>query len=231
MLFKSLGTMWRFAKLPTKQDTMKRFVSYRKNCKFFNKPRCDASALHQTECYKDIKAGRVLPDHPLQDLWYKKECCDDPCQDAYVRFDDLYYFVSDKKERKYTRTWRECPKTLRVCKRVCCFDGKERAPPLPKRPKDAVIDTACPADPNCMALTGNCPKIASQGCRPARKIPSCRKEKRPADCYKFCTPFPSFSECQRDQPPRRHPIECPCLNLPMNCELRGVKLPPKLPRC
>lgn len=143
-------------------------------------------------------------------------CCGDPCPDAIVPFDKLYYRRSDKAKRSYQQTWYECPELLIKPKVICTL--KPIKPKFKKRPRKERPPTATKQDV-CLQSKTKCPYIKMARCRSGRKPPSCLTQRKPSKCLKRKAPYPSFSECKHSPCVPKRPIECNCLAVPSICEV------------
>ncbi|XP_014102176.1 uncharacterized protein [Bactrocera oleae] len=138
------------------------------------------------------------------------ECCDNPCIDMYPRFDDLYYAPSEK-NRPYQQTWCEFG-NLRIKKRPrCCYEEFDIPMPKRRKPKRGPSVDLCEVARQCPNVSPKCVKLVWPGCRTNKCTFKCNYYPPPKDCLKICTPYPSFSECDRDLPKPLHPVECNCL--------------------
>lgn len=158
---------------------------------------------------------------PLYEQWnYPPECCPQ-CEE--VRFDVIYYRPSNK-FRDYQRTWWEC--APRVVPKKVCFSYDAIPPEFEKRERPIYPASLCTPEDQKNRLecinnkSGGCMRLAMPCCRVAARFPpDCTKERRKTDCAKPKCPFPSFSECSREDlamlPVR--PPECRCLEDPYKC--------------
>ncbi|XP_018792461.1 PREDICTED: uncharacterized protein LOC108971087 [Bactrocera latifrons] len=138
------------------------------------------------------------------------ECCPNPCIDMYPRFDDLYYAPSEK-NRRYQQTWCEFG-SLRITKQPrCCYEELDIPMPKRRKPKRGRSIDLCEVARKCPNVSPKCVKLVWPGCRTNKCTFKCSYYPPPKDCLKICTPYPSFSECERDLPKPLHPVECNCL--------------------
>ncbi|ALC47289.1 CG33340 [Drosophila busckii] len=156
-----------------------------------------------------------LPKPPS--IWLNPFCDEDAVYCPFnPRFDDIYYVESDKAKRKYWQTWVSCPPLKMKKKKICCFQ-KLKHPPMRKRKIKPV--TACPQPVDCANERDlKCKKLKRRCHRAGRMPPDCIPTKRPLDCTKPLTPYPSFSECTRMKPGALPLSECICWRTPMLCE-------------
>ncbi|XP_037951116.1 uncharacterized protein LOC119681887 [Teleopsis dalmanni] len=194
----------------------KRFINYRKDCAIRIEPRCSEENIKKSKCMKDklADAKNKKKEYPFKNLIYRPECCVDICPDPFPRFDDLYYKESDKKTRIYMRTWANCEPPPPPKKLTCRF--KKTLLPLNKR--EELPDVACwqPCEPKGPK---KCTRICLPGCKKARHPSKCFVIKKPSDCKKRCTKYPSFSECKRPPLRKGRPVECNCLKAASLCEV------------
>lgn len=197
---------------------------------------CVSSELARHICREKESNSKNNP-APFQSMWkthnlktevppqymqwnYPPECCPQ-CEE--VRFDVIYYRPSNK-FRDFQRTWWECsPRVLP--KKVCCFwdaippEFEKRQRPICPRslctPEDQKNRLAC-----INKKSGGCMRLAMPCCRVAARFPpDCTKERKKTDCSKPKCPFPSYSECDREDLavlPER-PAECRCLDDTFKC--------------
>lgn len=173
----------------------------------------------KTEKPKEKKEKKKKTSAAKDSMWYDPECEFEPCEMPYQRYDVEFYRISDKRKRKYQVTWDECPRLIIKPKKVCVSDGVKRKI---KRRKRAVLKPRCnPVKPlPCPELGAGkvCPKIVLPGCKSARNPPTCQVGRMRKKCKKIKTPYPSFSECQREATIPAPPNECNCLDSISLCE-------------
>nr|XP_016928099.1 uncharacterized protein LOC108008712 [Drosophila suzukii] len=171
------------------------------------------------QCYMAIRRSENRCNQPRLKL-PRAECLDDPCGDQELPMDLDHYTPSDKKKRKYQRTWCECyliPKAA--------VQAKKKYPNRPRRKFDCptVSQVEC-RDEDMFAESARtkpeklievnrigdwpCCKIPSPGCPEARKPPSCDVGRIPSCCKKRRTQYPSFSECKKELLDPIMPCEC-----------------------
>ncbi|KAH8290747.1 hypothetical protein KR054_005600 [Drosophila jambulina] len=161
---------------------------------------------NQVPCYKALNRSENRCNQPRLKEMLSLECIDDPCGLAPMPIDLENYTPSDKKQRKYQRTWCECfvlptkfvnPKKSypnrprRQLRQIAssgeCVEVENVAGKSRKKP-ERLIDVK--------KLEWPCCKIAAPGCKPARPDPKCSPFFPPSCCKKRRTQYPSFSECQ-----------------------------------
>ncbi|KAH8247029.1 hypothetical protein KR032_007348 [Drosophila birchii] len=163
---------------------------------------------------KKKPAGTKVPS-----MWLNPFCePEDPYCPFNPRFDDIYYVESDKAKRKYWQTWVACPPIQIKPKKICCFANAKAAPVKRRKPAAKPV-TACEQECPKEKDEGDCPKLARRCHRDGRKPPSCKPDRRPSNCVKPLTPYPSYSECQKPKMRPLPPVECLCLKTPMMCEV------------
>lgn len=160
-------------------------------------------------------------ERPQYSKWnYPSECCPQ-CEE--VRFDVIYYRPSNK-FRVFQRTWWECS-PREVPKRVC-YSYDAIPPEFERRARPIYPSSLCTPEDQKNRLdcinkkSGGCMRLAMPCCRVAARFPpDCTKERRKTHCSKPKCPFPSFSECSREDlavlPVR--PAECRCLEETSKC--------------
>uniref|UniRef100_A0A1B0AAZ4 Uncharacterized protein n=1 Tax=Glossina pallidipes TaxID=7398 RepID=A0A1B0AAZ4_GLOPL len=170
-----------------------------------------------------------------------------------IRHDMEYYHSSDKLKRKYQQTWDECGAIKRK-RKICCFDDLPEASPACTERRKLKVQSAVPGDDGkfkidyellkkCMNKSikkipkeiPRCLKIRLACCQPVAKNLKC-KGKPASKCKKTCTPYPSYSECQRPPTRKRRPVECKCTRMEAGCIVveflkRKIQfnIPPPLP--
>ncbi|EDW89335.1 uncharacterized protein LOC6528580 [Drosophila yakuba] len=161
----------------------------------------------------------------MRSMWYIPDCEYEPKCDMPVRYDIQHYRISDKDARQYQVTWNECPRMVIKPKKVCIHSKRPRPKPC-RRQRKTVVATARPSMPMLNPMeckkpedSSPCPRWTLPCCKPARIPPSCHRERRPTDCTKRPAPYPSFSECKREELTKAPPTECLCLKVPMVCEM------------
>ncbi|XP_054736881.1 uncharacterized protein LOC129243698 [Anastrepha obliqua] len=179
-----------------------------RKCKPYKIPICSEEALAAKRktrpCQKKIKPSDLT----------NPECCVNPCIEMHPRFDDLYYAPSEK-NKLYQQTWCEFEE-LRIMKRpICCYEQFDI--PLPERRKlerkDIPPSSLCEIAKQCPnSVHPKCVKIVWPGCRTRKCEFKCHNFRSPSDCLKVCTPYPSFSECDRYFGKPLPPVECDCLS-------------------
>ncbi|XP_017024449.1 uncharacterized protein [Drosophila kikkawai] len=156
-------------------------------------------------CYKALIRSENRCNQPRLKLMIE-ECLDDPCGMEELPMDLDHYTPSDKKKRKYQRTWCECyvlPNKFVQMKK--CYPNRPRRKLARSRTKvDCVEATNVKAagrrKPEKLVDIKRsewpCCKIVAPGCKPARADPSCKQIFPPSCCKKRRTQYPSFSECK-----------------------------------
>lgn len=202
----------------TRSFTMSSIAASRKNCIFLEYPECSKEALA-----KKFKNKKCTPFVPTRE---QLECCDDdPCKiDFLPRFDTMYYRPSNK-NRKYQRTWAECPKLRIEPKQVCCHVQYDYRKPTrrTRRPKGSIqtVKNVCERTQSCQNLHNQrCARINWPGCSRLKCKVDCKIFRPPEVCKKVCAPYPSYSECQRSRPKPLRPVECNCWKIPFICFLK-----------
>lgn len=178
------------------------------------------------------------------------------CPDLVPRLDDTHYHPTNKETRVYTKTWNTCEPIFRN-RRVCCFEDLcDQRPPLEKRAKRFVPETAKERDSDefkanytlirsCLpdrrknsnvSTKRRCVKIVMPCCRKVAKSLKCKIIREPKKCLKECCPYPSFSECDHVELRPQSPQECPCTEIVNQCDInrfivikKKFNLPPPLP--
>jgi len=219
------------------------------NCKTLSSVQCRFKGIRSTPGFNPCL-------HVLEDV--KKKCSKAECILEYPRFDDIHYKSSDKSKKEYQQTWCEPPELVIKEKNKCleplrfeAIDPERRA-----RQKDAAESKnkdSCKniiSDPEkrmkldlmgCQISVDNtkvksrCPKIQMPGCKLARDPPECTITNLAKPC-KTCTPYPSFSECQKG-PIKMLPIT-ECRREASLCEAfreflkkSGIEKPAKIDLC
>lgn len=136
------------------------------------------------------------------------ECLIDPCGAADLPLDLDNYTPSDKRKRKYQRTWCECyllPK--KHAKTEKCYPerprrklAKLRSKAVKCRDEDINPPDAGRLKPEKLIEVTRigpwpCCKIVAPGCEAGRRPPSCDAGRMVSCCKKRRTQYPSFSEC------------------------------------
>ncbi|XP_036334146.1 uncharacterized protein LOC118744866 [Rhagoletis pomonella] len=202
--------------LPTKAKKAPSKPKLKRKCKLQKIAICSEEALAAKRKTRPCKE-KIIPSN-LEN----PECCNNPCVEMHPRFDDLYYAPSEK-NKPYQQTWCEFS-GFRIEKHpTCCYEQDDI--PLPKRRKlghkdisqSQVRDIArqCPNN-----LNPKCWKIIWPGCRTKKCDFKCHDFPGPQDCLKVCTPYPSFSECDKPLPKALPPVECDCLNTKGYCPMQ-----------
>lgn len=172
-------------------------------------------------------------------------------KDCILRLDNLHYKPSDKNSRKYQMTWEPCPSSVKRRRKICCFESAKLPTHCKGSKRSTSSKSACESeDANlkqdyhllkmCLGKkiekVSKCEKIVMPYCPAVAKITRCARVRLPTDCQKVCTPYPSYSECQKDPGKKPHPRECGCLSNAMVCESmrfferkKKFSLPPDLP--
>ncbi|XP_037892133.1 uncharacterized protein LOC119639034 [Glossina fuscipes] len=175
---------------------------------------------------KELKlTDKIFTTKTKNSMWEFPECCGNICRQMPIRFDELYYKMSNKRTRKYPQTWVTPPK-LRI-KLAEIYPPLCRASPVPKRirrPRKKI--TPCRAADYSGGDLMPCLLMP----KPLCKLMVCEVNKKPKKCgrnaflikppkgKKQPTPYPCFSECKRVKPRPLRPIECKCLDKPSMCE-------------
>lgn len=190
----------------------------RKDCVFYTHPKCSEEVL--------AKKRKIKKCVPFDPVCTPIECCYDfPCKtNLYPPFDDLYYRPSDK-NRRYQRTWAECPKLRLEPRPVCCYEHFDYRKPKRRRRRctegEYSPNVECAMRKLCPNLDmKKCPRLNLPGCSKFKCNTKCKRTRLPEDCKKVCTPYPSFSECKRDRPKPLRPVECKCWVIPDGCYYR-----------
>ncbi|XP_036333616.1 uncharacterized protein LOC118744595 [Rhagoletis pomonella] len=196
--------------MPTLYNTQQRSLVSNKTEKvsrphcLYLEPRCSKDKMKKVTCKKR--------EFPLD--FNFDECCKG-CKDVLPRFDDLYYKPSDKSERKYQQTWSECPDIFIVPMKLCCTEyyavSKMEKRKHKKLEVDQLEDIVVRLCRN--KLSARCSKISWPGCKAVRDPPKCTATKKSSGCSKICTPYPSYSECEKKSPKFLRPAECKCLKV------------------
>lgn len=201
--------------------------SYRKDCSKQRYLPPKSVSLHKCDEVSSKRNPRN-DQEPFKTYWENMECCVEECPDQFPRFDQLYDTTTDKRKKKYTVTWVECPGPCRL-KKTCYKQG---ASPIPFKKRDPCERprTACPLPPCALEKGGSCTKINICGCRPARDPPKCVIPRKKTDCVRYKTQCPSFSECKKVKIRDPAMVECRCWQY-SNCQvmdaLKKQKGPPK----
>ncbi|EDW60835.1 uncharacterized protein Dvir_GJ20641 [Drosophila virilis] len=159
---------------------------------------------------------------PLVSMWKIENCEPDLCT-LDLRYDMKYYRISDKKKRKYQVTWNECPRLLVKPRKVCLYEKMVR--PKIERRKHAKVLPVPQVAKSCIALLAKdtCVYVKAPCCKVGRRPPKCRAAfPTPGQCEKRKTPYPSFSECQKDAVIPLPPAECKCLSAFALCDAWAV---------
>ncbi|BFG06016.1 uncharacterized protein DMAD_04616 [Drosophila madeirensis] len=159
----------------------------------------------------------------------RKKCLADPCALDYPATDLKYYRPGDKLKRKYQRTWVECVVKRRKRKAKCYYKPLKFRRRQRKQPKSRTVCKMVPCNAgapklNLMGCTksmgGPCPKITMPYCKEVYSSTRCKVgTRKPGQCRKRLTKYPSFSECLIDPLPEAPPIECKCLERPSMCSV------------
>ncbi|XP_037956387.1 uncharacterized protein LOC119686012 [Teleopsis dalmanni] len=217
----SLASNELLKKIPNVSPMIHRCFNYRKDCGKFREPKCHPKTLKESKCAKDKAKREALAKKdalgfPYYHLIYNPICCNEICPEPFPRFDDLYYVESDKLKRKYPRTWKECLNYPEKRRPVCDW-RKAKAIPYDKRVRKPHGE---PCDCGIVIEKAEkCKKIVSKGCKPVKDPPSCALARKPTDCKKICTQYPSFSECQKPPFKKARIVECDCLKSQSLCTL------------
>lgn len=194
------------------------------------------------------KKKKSEPKEPFKSMWETIPGWGE--QDCILRLDNVHYKPSDKNTRVYQMTWEPCPRAVKRLRKICCYEDA-KVPPQCKRRRGGRGGSACERDNSdlkqdyellrkCMGKkiekVTKCQKVAMPDCPAVASNIKCRVVRAPSDCQKICTPYPSYSECQRDEGKKPHPRECGCLGNTMMCEAtmflvrkKNFQLPPDLP--
>lgn len=176
-------------------------------------PKCPKMLIKGDPC--DESDGKK-PD-PWKSMW-DETCTFPPCPMPHP-FDYYHYEPSDKKKRKYQRTWNECPEMKYTEKVLCCSPKYQYAEPEKRVRKIPICEPdgeKCTRKTSCMAdieQQRKCTKIVLPGCRQVRDPPSCFIARLASDCEKIECPEPSFSECEREPLEDKGRYQCPCLHV------------------
>ncbi|XP_020800521.1 uncharacterized protein LOC110177891 [Drosophila serrata] len=158
-------------------------------------------------------------------MWDIPGCEYEPMCDVPVRLDIAHYRITDKQARAYQVTWTECPRLVIKPKKVCIHQKHPRPKPC-RRKRKSQAATARPKVPMVNPMkckepqaAGSCPRWTLPCCKPGRFPPSCALTRRVTKCTKRRAPYPSFSECKKEELTVAPPTECRCLATPMACEV------------
>uniref|UniRef100_A0A1A9VTE4 Uncharacterized protein n=1 Tax=Glossina austeni TaxID=7395 RepID=A0A1A9VTE4_GLOAU len=145
------------------------------------------------------------------------------CRDMPIRFDELYYKMSNKRTRKYPQTWVTPPELRIKLAEICLPLGQADPDPMPtrnRRTRKKLMSSCHGMDYSAGDLMP-CKLMPKPLCKLSRKPRKCGRNAlfiRPPKCKKQPTPYPCFSECKRVRPRSLRPIECKCLDKPAMCE-------------
>lgn len=211
---------------------LNRFAStfnYRESCADVKEPICSEENLAQRDpCFeKEVRLAKGLPPPESNSMWLNPECCKESCP-ILPRYDEMYYKPSDKLKRKYQQTWVACPDLHIEEVTVCCNESLNFAPKekrVFKRVEKGAPATSCskvsPSAKVCKPppiQKKGCPYVPLPDCS-GRKPPTCPKRRISDGCAREKTPYPSFSECQKDEIDPSSPVECRCLDPVFMCEV------------
>lgn len=145
-----------------------------------------------------------------------KTCLADPCFDRFPAADSMYYRPTDKLNREYQRTWKECILKTPKRKLVCT----QRPVEFKRRPrKTMTVGNCTPSEKGSRSLglaackkemKSSCPKFKLPFCKPARSG-KCDAGRSLLPCIRRRTKYPSYSECDKAEIPHMPPVECFCI--------------------
>ncbi|EDV35679.1 uncharacterized protein Dana_GF19807 [Drosophila ananassae] len=145
-----------------------------------------------------------------------KLCLADPCYDRFPAMDSIYYEPSDKLNREYQRTWKECIVKTPKRKPVCTHKPVE----FKRRPrKNLSYGTCKPSAEGSRSLglaackrlqKSSCPKLQLPRCKPALSG-KCYAGRSMLPCIRRKTKYPCYSECDKAKSPHLPPVECFCI--------------------
>uniref|UniRef100_A0A1A9WLQ3 Uncharacterized protein n=1 Tax=Glossina brevipalpis TaxID=37001 RepID=A0A1A9WLQ3_9MUSC len=180
-------------------------------------PKCDT--LDKEICKKEILELNERIFHPVKDdviMWKWPECSNNVCPTAPIRMDELYYKMSDKRNRRYRQTWASCPqprvqqiqcRPLLVLPEMGLRPRKRQSACRFARPIKGLLPCRLLPKPLCNL----CPKGRTD-CRQQHKKSSTKRKKEP-------NPYPCYAECDRFERDSTRKIECKCLNRHAICEM------------
>lgn len=194
-------------------------INPRTYCPKVIEPRCDPKDKDMCKD-KELKlADKVFTTKPFP------ECCGNICRDMPIRFDELYYKMSNKRTRKYPQTWATTPELrIELCE---IYPPLCRADPIPRRMRRP---RKKPASQHRADYSAGDLMPCDLMPKPLSNLVVCEVNKKPKKCgrnalftrspkgKKQPTPYPCFSECKRVRPRPLRPIECKCLDKPAMCE-------------
>ncbi|XP_034475704.1 uncharacterized protein LOC117782777 [Drosophila innubila] len=165
-------------------------------------------------CSTRVDADVVLAEaYPKQLMEILSRAQDvDEC-DLY-KHDVCFYRPSDK-NRRYQRTWCECPRIWLRPKPTCCFD-KEYCLPIERRQRPPPKPELSEAEVYAFQMAQLCKYTSRLGSKTSLK---CQIVNPPHPCQKTKAPFPSFSECDPECIPHYCPTECACKLRPSLCDM------------
>ncbi|ALC40910.1 cola, partial [Drosophila busckii] len=169
-------------------------------------------ASRTNKCDSNERAEEKLySDHLLELLsrGHGKEHCE-------LYKSDLVEYKPSNKNRRYQRTWAECPLIWLRPKQTCCYE-REFYPPMERRCKQPEKEPTTAVDAHKFQMDLLCKYYVPMG-QSYKKRTRCYT-KSPTVCERKCAPFPSFSECDPECIPRFCPTECACKVKPSMCEM------------